>query len=70
MSSVNYLRFNEISPNNFLVLLNSKKIRKYLLEHALFTIDRLLSRINSKIEVAANSGCKVKVIVCEGVYVY
>ncbi len=66
MSTVNYLRFNKINPGDFLPLLNNEKIRKHLIEHELFTIDTLTTWMNSKIEVDATSGCRVRAIVCGG----
>jgi hypothetical protein len=66
MSNVDYLRFNEINPSDFLPLLNSQKIRKHLIEHELFTIATLTAWMNSKIEVDATPGCKVRGIICEG----
>ena len=64
-NTVDYLRFNEINPSEFLPLLNSRKIRKHLIEHDLFTVETLTAWMNSKIEVDATSGCKVRGIVCE-----
>jgi len=66
MNTVEYPKFNTIDPSDFLSLLNSKKIRKHLIEHELFTIDTLTIWMRSKIEVDATSGCKVRGIVCEG----
>lgn len=66
MSNVDYVRFNEINPNDFLPLLNSEKIRKHLIEHKLFTIDTLTAWMNAKIAVDAISGCKVRGIFCDG----
>lgn len=65
-TSVDYLKFNEINPSEFLPLLNSQKIRKHLIEHDLFTIETLTAWMSSKVEVNATSGCKVRGIVCEG----
>ncbi len=56
MGTVNYLTFNKINPSDFLSLLNSKKIRKHLIEHELFTIETLIAWMNIKIEVDATSG--------------
>lgn len=66
MSNVDYFRFNEINPIDFLPLLNNQKIRKHLIEHELFTIDTLTAWMNSKIEADATLGCKIRGIVCEG----
>jgi len=65
MGTVKYLKFNIINPSDFLPLLNSKIIRKHLIEHELFTIETLITWMNSKIEVDAIPGCKVRGIVCE-----
>ena len=64
MDNVEYIRFNEINPNDFLPLLNSPKIRKHLIEHELFTIDTLTDWMNSKVQVNAISGCKIRAILC------
>jgi len=66
MSTVEYPEFNKIKPSDFLPLLNSKKIRKHLIEHELFTIDTLTAWMHSKMEVDATSGCKVRGIVLDG----
>ena len=66
MSTVEYPKFNTIDPSDFLPLLNSKKIRKHLINHKLFTLDTLTTWMNSKMEVDTTSGCKVRGIVCEG----
>lgn len=66
MNTVDYPKFNTINPNDFLPLLNSKKIRKHLIEHELFTIGTLTTWMHNKMKVDATSGCKVRGIVCEG----
>jgi len=65
LNNVDYLKFNEINPSDFLSILNSQTIRKHLIKHELFTIDTLTAWMNSKIEVDATSGCRVRGIVCE-----
>lgn len=66
MSTVEYKKFDTINPSDFLSLLNSKKIRKHLIEHELFTIDTLTAWMKNKKQVNATSGCKVRGIICEG----
>lgn len=65
MSTIEYLKFDETDAYDFLPLLNSKKIRKHLIEHELFTIETLATWINSKIEVDITSGCRVRAILYE-----
>ncbi len=65
MRSVDYLKFNEINPADFLPLLNSQKIRRHLVEHELFTLETLTAWMNSKMDVDSASGCRVRAIVCD-----
>ncbi|MEX2964432.1 N-acetyltransferase [Microbulbifer sp. TYP-18] len=69
MGNLNYLRFTEINPDEFLPILNSEKIRKHLIEHDLFTIDTLKVWMEAKLEVDGQSGCRVRAIVFEGLLV-
>jgi len=66
MSTIEYQKFNIIDPNDFLPLLNGKKIRKHLIEHELFTIETLTTWMQNKMQVDATSGCKIRGIVCRG----
>ncbi len=63
MSTVRYVRFNEVSPNDFLYLLNSKENRKHLIEHDLFDVSTAKDWVNSKIEVDSTYGCRVRAII-------
>ncbi len=65
MDGIKYLRLNEVNPNYFIPLLNSRKVRKHLIEHKLFTIDTVKAWINSKIEVDFTDGCRVRAIICD-----
>jgi len=65
MCTVKYPKFDTINPSDFLSLLNSKKIRKHLIEHELFTIDTLTTWMQNKMQVDATSGCKVRGIICD-----
>jgi len=66
MTSVDYVTFDQIDPEDFLPLLNSPKIRKHLIPHDLFTPDSLKVWMTDKITVDAIAGCKVRGIVCDG----
>jgi len=66
MVAIEYPEFNTIDPSDFLPLLNNRNIRKHLIEHELFTISTLTSWMQTKMEVDATSGCKVRGIVCDG----
>jgi hypothetical protein len=63
MNNLNYVRLDEINPNNFIVLLNKQKIREHLIEHELFIIDTVELWIKNKIKVDSIHGCKVRAII-------
>ncbi len=63
MNNIQYLRFSEVDPNDFLSLLNSKKNREHLIEHELFDISTAKVWLKSKLDVDSISGCKVRAII-------
>jgi len=62
--TIEYLKFHEINPNDFIPLLNNKKIREHLIEHELFGTDSVDAWIKTKIKVDSTNGCRVRAIVC------
>ena len=66
MGTVEYLDFNKIDKNELLPLLNSKTVREHLIDHELFTVDTLTTWMQSKMEVDATPGCRVRGIVING----
>jgi len=62
MSRIDYVKFSEVSPESFLSMLNKLKVREHLIEHALFDIDSTTAWMDSKLEVDASEGCKVRAI--------
>ena len=66
MDNLEYLKFEEVSPHDFLPVLNSPKIRKHLIEHELFTLDSLNDWMASKKDVNSMAGCKVRAICVDG----
>ena len=65
MTNINYLNFEEINPDDFIPLMNNQNNRKHLIEHDFFTSETIKAWVNSKIEVDATKGCKVRAIVSE-----
>lgn len=66
MGTVAYPKFDTIDPNDLLFLLNNKNIRKHLIEHDLFTISTLTTWMQTKMDLDATSGCRVRGIKCGG----
>jgi hypothetical protein len=63
MSSIEYVKLSEVNPNDFIPLLNNKKIREHLIEHALFDTDSVDAWIKAKIKVDFTNGCRVRAII-------
>lgn len=66
MHSINYLKFNKIRSSDFLSLLNSDKLRKHLIQHALFTAETMTVWMNDKMAMDAIPGCRVRAITHDG----
>ncbi len=62
MNTIEYVKFVELDPAEFIPLLNKEKLRKHLIDHALFDVELVKSWIASKIEVDAFDGCKVRAV--------
>jgi len=62
MNNIEYVKLEEVSPTEFIPLLNKEKLREHLIVHELFDVELVKSWIASKIEVDASSGCKVRAV--------
>jgi len=62
MTTIQYVKFNEVNPSDFIPLLNNQKIREHLIDHELFDTDSVNAWINAKIKVDSISGCIVRAI--------
>lgn len=63
MSTLEYVRLSKINPDDFICLLNKKKVREHLIEHEMFDADTVESWIKDKIKVDSIRGCKVRAII-------
>lgn len=63
MNRVEYIKFDEVNPEEFMLLLNKQQIREHLIEHQLFDAKTIKAWIEAKIEVDSFEGCKVRAIV-------
>jgi len=63
MNTIEYTKFSNVNPNDFIPLLNKQKIREHLIEHELFNTDSVTEWIKSKIKVDAIHGCRVRAII-------
>jgi len=63
MSTIKYVKLSDVSPDDFLCILNSQKNREHLIEHDIFDRSAAKAWINSKIEIDSTYGCKVRAII-------
>lgn len=62
MPRLEYLAFSQIDPADFLPMLNKQTTRQHLIDHELFTPDTAKAWVQSKIDVDACQGCRVRAI--------
>ena len=63
MSTVHYVKFDDVIPVDFLSILNSQKNRKHLIEHDIFDESSAKAWIGSKIKVDSTDGCRVRAVI-------
>ena len=67
MSTIQYIKFSEISAEALLEIVNQESIRQHLIAHPAFTQETLNAWIADKIEADAEPGCRVRVISVDSV---
>ena len=61
-STIDYVKFDEIDPEELIPLLNRQKLRAHLIDHALFDRAMVESWIAGKNATDATCGCKVRAV--------
>ena len=62
MKQIEYINFNDVTPKDFIPLLNKQKIREHLIDHQLFDESAVKEWLETKIMVDSSQGCKVQAI--------
>jgi GNAT superfamily N-acetyltransferase len=65
MRRIEYRPLDEVDPEKLVTLLNKKKVREHLIEHAPFTVDSVERWVRQKIEESSSDGCKVRAILVD-----
>jgi len=65
MKKIEYINFNDVTPKEFIPLLNKQKIREHLIDHQLFDERAVKEWVEAKIMVDSSQGCKVRAIVID-----
>jgi hypothetical protein len=63
--NLKYVKLSEIEPAELLPLLNKQTTRNHLIEHELFDINGVEGWIQSKLNVDAAKGCKIRAIMAD-----
>lgn len=67
MSAIEYLSFDQVDPEDFLKVLNEDSLRTHLIDHPFFDAISLQSWIESKVNVDATQGCRIRAVHIDGV---
>ena len=65
MNQIEYINFKDVTPNDFIPILNKQKIREHLIDHQLFDENTVKKWLNNKIMVDSTQGCKVRAILID-----
>jgi hypothetical protein len=65
MSTIEYIKFEEVDPSQFIPLLNKDKLREHLIGHNLFDLELVNSWMAGKIAIDGSSGCKVRAVLVD-----
>ncbi|WNO11358.1 N-acetyltransferase [Teredinibacter sp. KSP-S5-2] len=65
MSKICYVRMDEVTPDQFLPLLNKQKIRTHLIKHHLFDEETTKEWMADKVEMDSNPKCRVRAVIVD-----
>lgn len=65
MSKISYVRMDQVTPDQFLPLLNKQKIRTHLIEHLLFDDKTAQEWLAEKVEMDAYPKCRVRAVIVD-----
>lgn len=67
MSEIQFLAFNQVSPEDLMVILNEDSLRMHLIDHPYFDVISLQAWMDDKIKVDAIQGCRIRAVYINGV---
>lgn len=67
MSEIEFLRFNQVSPNEFMGIVNQDSLRTHLIDHPYFDETSLQTWMEEKIKTDAMHGCRIRAVYIGGV---
>ncbi len=66
MSTIEYFKFDEVSPEGLMRVVNEESLRAHLVEHPYFDSKSIQEWIMEKYEIDAMDGCRARVISISG----
>tara|TARA_R100001460_G_C3544190_1_gene174743 strand:- start:922 stop:1386 length:465 start_codon:yes stop_codon:yes gene_type:complete len=67
MSEIEFLRFNQVNPNEFMGIVNQDSLRTHLIDHPYFDETSLQTWMEEKISTDAMHGCRIRAVYISGV---
>ena len=65
MKQIEYINFKDVTPKDFIPILNKQRVREHLVDHPLFDENAVKEWLKNKIMVDSSQGCKVRAIVID-----
>jgi len=67
MSEIEFLRFNQVNPDEFMGIVNQDSLRTHLIDHPYFDETSLQTWMEEKIKTDAMHGCRIRAVYIGGV---
>ena len=67
MSEIEFLYFNQVDPEDFMVVVNEDALRIHLIDHPYFDSTSLKIWMDDKIKVDSQQGCRIRAVYIGGV---
>lgn len=67
MSEIEFLCFNQVNPEDFMVVINEDSLRTHLIDHPYFDTITTQEWMEGKVKTDAVHGCRIRVVFIDGV---
>lgn len=66
MTTIDFVNFDQVNPEELLVVVNDKNVRTHLIDHESFTSSSLKEWINDKLVIDSMAGCRIRAVSIDG----
>ncbi|NVK43507.1 MAG: N-acetyltransferase [Oceanospirillaceae bacterium] len=67
MSEIEFVSFDQVEPEDLLLIVNNQALRKHLVDHPLFDSVSIKEWMNGKIQTDSIPGCRIRVVFVGGI---